>query len=174
MHDERFRWFDKYAGRHTHDDLTEENLMVKVVSSIDDLILARSGLNHMLGDGEGPFPPEPPTYESHEAASRWLAERFASVRSAPIGQSIEIIWRIAQQRAVEDGEVERANRACLDILKMFAPLGFRGPVMISELDDDSPLLFALTIACKILWDRGLAQFLQRGHWFVVYSPSHAN
>lgn len=157
-------WFQKYSGEYGRADLTEENLIVAVVATVDDLLFARSDLDHLLSTE--PWQP-PPTPEAP------VAERYAAVHALTIGRAIEHVWRIAQRGAVEDGEVETANRACLDVLKVFVSPG-AGPVTISELYHDSPLLYAWTVACALLWDKGLNELLHRGRWRVGYIPAHGD
>lgn len=157
-------WFQKYTGEYGRADLTEENLLVAVVATVDNLLLARSGLDYLLGTE----PWQPPA-----TPEMGVAERYAAVRTLTIGRAIEHVWRIAQKGSVADDEVETAKYACLDVLNVFAPPG-AGPIMISELDHDSPLLFAWTAACALLWDKGLKELLQHGRWRVGYEPTYGD
>jgi hypothetical protein len=163
-------WFRRYSGYYGRSDLTQEELAVEVVSTIDDLLITRIRLNTLLGEEPGALPPTPP---NGAAAKQWTLERYEAVRAFPIARAIEEVWRVAQRGAVEEAEIESAKRSCLEALKLFQPLAAHGSITISEIDNDSPLLYAWTVTCSLLWDKGLEKLLRDGRWFIAYLPSRS-
>jgi hypothetical protein len=154
-------WFGPYRGHYTRTDLTDENLRGSLMVVFDELREQAVQANKLLGRHE---------IEYQEAADYEARHGIQAMQTLPIGKVIEAIWRTARDGLSESDDLAEPITACLKFVHLFMPTG-DGPIVVSELDDDDPLLFAWMTACEMLWNRGLRDAFGRAHIWIEYRPS---
>lgn len=98
---------------------------------------------------------------------------MAALAALPIGRAITIVWQVAREGGVAPEHEGEAAQACLSILRLYQSAS-AGPLLIAELDIDSPLLYAWLRACEHLWSKGLERLMVDGRWRVMYVPTYPN
>jgi hypothetical protein len=151
-----------YRGEHSQADLTDANLRIELLSTYDDIVLHLGTMAALVGHRVSVTP---------DALAIEAADGLEALAALPIGRAITLVWQVARDGDIAPEREDDAAHACLDLLHLFEPT-FVGPILITELDNDSPLLYAWMRASELLWPRGLRGLIERGHWQVAYKPSH--
>lgn len=154
-------WYRRYNGRYSLMDLNDRELCVAVLAAYDDLTNMSRCIEQLVGG---------PVLLNSDATEREANEGLETLLAMPLGRAIRAIWELARAGLAEDAAIPNLISACFDVLVLFqSPAS--GPITISELWQDSPLLFAWLSAVGLLWDHGLGGKFAHGRWQIEYQPS---
>jgi hypothetical protein len=137
-------WFRMYRGEYGQANLTDANLRIALLSTYDATALHLSTMAALVGQHLNVTP---------DALAIEAADGLVAIADLRIGRAITLVWQVARDGGVAPEHEEAAARACLDVLHLYQP-ATSGPIVISELDSDGPLLYAWMRACELLWSRG--------------------